>query len=322
MNGIKLEDKIYGEASFENKIFEELLSAPSVKRLKGISQQGIPEEYYNKKGFSRYEHTLGVIIILNKLGATEEEQVAGLLHDVSHTAFSHVIDWIFGDPNVESLQDENLLKFITDSEINEVLNKYNLSAKKLSELEDYELLDKEIPNLCADRLDYSLRHFPLSTAREIFEDLSVENNNIFFKSEELAKVYGNLFLDLQVKNWGSVDNTLRYYLLSEILKYALEKDIINESDMWQDDQYVLKLLKNADDEKISKGLKLLKSKHFEDIKTSSTLKIKKKFRYVDPSVLKSGNLVALSKIDSDFARRVDNEKSKNALGVEIPKIDI
>lgn len=43
----------------------------------------------------RYDHSVGVMLLIRMLGGTLEEQIAGLLHDVSHTAFSHVADYVF-----------------------------------------------------------------------------------------------------------------------------------------------------------------------------------------------------------------------------------
>ncbi len=34
------------------------------------------------------------MMLVNRLGGSLEEQIAALLHDVSHTAFSHVIDYV------------------------------------------------------------------------------------------------------------------------------------------------------------------------------------------------------------------------------------
>lgn len=68
-----------------------------MQRLKGISQFRIPDKYYFKDNYSRFEHSIGVMVLLGKLGASQEEQIAGLLHDVSHKAFSHVYDWVVVD---------------------------------------------------------------------------------------------------------------------------------------------------------------------------------------------------------------------------------
>jgi len=50
---------------------------------------------------TRFDHSVGVMLLIRKLGAGSspasallKEQVAALLHDVSHTAFSHVIDYV------------------------------------------------------------------------------------------------------------------------------------------------------------------------------------------------------------------------------------
>ena len=44
---------------------------------------------------TRFEHSLGVFALLRRLRAPRREQVAGLLHDISHTAFSHAVDFVF-----------------------------------------------------------------------------------------------------------------------------------------------------------------------------------------------------------------------------------
>ena len=102
---MEIKDDIYISHRIEDKSLVSLINSSSVQRLKDISQLGIPDEYSHRKGFSRYEHSLGVLILLKNLGASLEEQVAGLLHDVSHTPFSHVMDWVIGDPSKEDYQD-------------------------------------------------------------------------------------------------------------------------------------------------------------------------------------------------------------------------
>lgn len=89
---MNIADPIYGKMRIQKPVLIELLSAPSVIRLKNISQFGIPDQYYHLKNYSRFEHSVGVMILLRKLGASVEEQAAGLLHDVSVSAFSHIIN--------------------------------------------------------------------------------------------------------------------------------------------------------------------------------------------------------------------------------------
>lgn len=70
-------------------------------------------------------------ILLNRLGASEEEQVAGLLHDISHTAFSHLIDWVIGDSSKEDYQDKRHLSVLLENEIAQILSNYGYSSKNI-----------------------------------------------------------------------------------------------------------------------------------------------------------------------------------------------
>ena len=100
-----IQDRIYGNTNIDEPILTDLISSAAIQRLKGISQYGIPQKYYSFPGFSRFEHSLGTMLLLKKLGAGTLEQIAGLLHDVNHTAFSHLTDWVWGDRLVEDRQD-------------------------------------------------------------------------------------------------------------------------------------------------------------------------------------------------------------------------
>ncbi len=87
-----INDAIYGKYKINEPVLVELIKSRPMQRLKKIAQLGIPDRFYHIRGFSRFEHSLGVMLLLRKLNASLEEQAAGLLHDVSHTAFSHVVD--------------------------------------------------------------------------------------------------------------------------------------------------------------------------------------------------------------------------------------
>lgn len=89
-----ISDKIYGEFELE-KVLEDLIVSKPVQRLKGIHQGGASYLVNEKWNETRFDHSVGVMLLIKKLGGSIEEQIAGLLHDVSHTAFSHVVDFVF-----------------------------------------------------------------------------------------------------------------------------------------------------------------------------------------------------------------------------------
>jgi len=92
---MQIHDRVYGEVQIDNPVLIELMHSAPLQRLKRINQAGVAQYVLPRKNITRYEHCVGVMILLKRLGASLEEQIAGLLHDVPHTAFSHVIDFVF-----------------------------------------------------------------------------------------------------------------------------------------------------------------------------------------------------------------------------------
>ena len=161
-------DIIFGEFRIEEPVILELINSKSLQRLKGINQAGyLPSLYglkiknlpFLEKEYNRFTHSLGVYLLLLKFGAPLEEQVAGLIHDVSHSAFSHIIDYVLeeGSETEHSYQDNVFVNFVRKSEIPQILEKYNLDLEYILDENNFPLKERELPDLCADRLEYSLR---------------------------------------------------------------------------------------------------------------------------------------------------------------------
>ena len=58
---MNIHDRIYGEFKITEPVLTELIESPAIQRLKGIHQFGMPQRYYPYPGFSRYEHSVGVM---------------------------------------------------------------------------------------------------------------------------------------------------------------------------------------------------------------------------------------------------------------------
>ena len=76
------------------RAFLGLIATPTFQRLRGVRQAGPSAIAFAFKDVTRFEHSLGVHLLLGRLGADLKQQVAGLLHDISHTAFSHAVDFL------------------------------------------------------------------------------------------------------------------------------------------------------------------------------------------------------------------------------------
>jgi hypothetical protein len=315
-----IKDKIYGSHLITEPVLIDLLKAKSVLRLKKISQFGIPDEYYPIKNFSRYDHSLGVMILIKALGGSTEEQVAGLLHDISHSAFSHVIDWVVSETYNESLdetyQDNQHKDLVTSGEIKVILQKHHYHPERIADYHNFKLLERDIPNLCADRVDYALREFPVNLAKSLFKNLVNFNNKIVFADEKSALTFATNFLKLQNEHWGGFEAVSRFKLFSGVLKLAILEGTIKFSDFLKDDQYVIRKLLKTKNPEILAVLEILKNKK---LPTSSKSEIiHKKFRYTDPEFQNKGKVQNLSLVNLKFKKFLEKQRTANQKGIKVP----
>lgn len=120
-------DEVYGKEEIREPLLLDILSSDAMQRARGISQHGITALIGITPPFSRFDHSLGTMILVRRLGADIHEQVAALLHDISHTAFSHVVDYVFDDHNGQNYHEEQMEEFVANTDIPEMLERYGLN---------------------------------------------------------------------------------------------------------------------------------------------------------------------------------------------------
>ena len=245
----------------------ELINSKAIQRLKHVDQAGYPLTCYNPLGLpvseikhNRFEHSLGVCYLLKRFGASLEEQVAGLIHDVSHATFSHCIDYVLdaGSEKEQNHQDNIFNDFVKKSEIPEIFEKHGIDLSYILEKENFPLLEKSLPDLCADRIDYSLRTaiiFQETTKEELnyfLGNLMVAENRWVFKDFESAKKYAELFLKMNTFYFAGIHSAVMFRTVGDTLRYALEKGYISEGDLYATDEEVLdKIRQNLNDERLN-----------------------------------------------------------------------
>ncbi len=313
-NSVTINDSVYGEFQVHSPVLIELIKSPSVQRLKGISQFGLPDKYYHLHGYSRFEHSIGVMRLLQILGAGVEEQVAGLLHDVSHAAFSHVVDWVVGSNTTEDWQDANLARYIAQSELPAILEKHGFDPVRISDHRFFPILEQEMPDLCADRIDYTFREMDPCLARLCLASLSVYQGKVVFTDRGAALKFSEKYLDLQEGHWGGFEAVSRYHLLGELLRYALDSGLVCWDDFWQDDEYILSKLKSASQKRIDFVLSVLEKKDLSRLPISDKAELKK-FRFVDPLVQENYSVQRLSELSASFAKKLDQARLENEKGI-------
>ena len=164
-------------------------------------------------GGTRHEHSLGVYLLLGRLGAGRKERIAGLLHDISHTAFSHAVDFVFASEEQdhhEGLKPE----FLGRPDLSSTLASMDYQADDFFDDSIYPLLEQPLPWLCADRLDYFFRDSLACgvTAPEqvqrLLDHLVVIGTTIAFDDLKTAREATRLFA-LMNRDWvGQPDRSL------------------------------------------------------------------------------------------------------------------
>lgn len=311
---MKYQDRIYGTIEINEPVILDLIESPSIQRMKGVDQHGYFEPYFPGTAYSRFEHSLGVFILLKKFGAPLLEQIAGLIHDVSHTVFSHVADYIYsnGSGEKQNFQDEVFEEFIEKSEIPEILKNYKINYKDILDDSKFPLKEKELPDLCADRIDYFLRELKVTDKanqeeiNEFLDNLTIIDNLWVFKDGGLAKKYAYLFLEINNWFWSGLETAVMFKTTGDLVKYAIEKKILTKDDLFTTDAEVWAKIRPAADEDDNLKLLLDRANNKFNYKSHNEngydLHALCKSRVVDPLFLEDKNLKRVSEIDSEFLK--------------------
>lgn len=298
-----INDRIYGEIKIKDQIIIDLINTPIFQRLKNISQDGAAHFIQPVRNVTRYEHSIGVYYLSCKYQKSMEERVASLLHDLSHTAFSHVIDFVMGDKKHE-YADKKLNEMIINSPIPEIISSYGFDLKKVLNKENYLILDNSLPDISIDRLDYFLRDgymmgfLPIFLINEFIKNLEEKDNTLFFRDKRLASTFAILFMNFSRLIWLDPSSHGSYFLLSNALKISLEKGEISENDFFSDENTLFTKLLTSKNNQV-KGLlaRLKENKEFVYAeKSQAEFFGPNKPRFVNPLVMVDDKLERVSKL--------------------------
>lgn len=305
------QDKIYGKIKIEEPVIIKLIKSPALRRLKGIYQMGYKDVWFPKASHTRFEHSMGVFILLKKFGASLDEQLSGLIHDVSHTVFCHIGDYIFdsGSQKFHTFQDDIHKEFVLDTEIPKILQKYRFNINFILEEKNFPLKEKILPDLCADRIDYFLRdafifkELSKGKINNILNDFEIINNNWVFKNLKAARIFAKKFKKMNNLHWSGIKAALMFGTIAEAVKYGLKRKYLKKEDMFATDKIVLKKLNkfSKKDSELNLFFKRAQKKIAWELNVKDyDLHIFIKSRAIDP-LIKINNLVKrLSEIDKKW----------------------
>jgi HD superfamily phosphohydrolase len=171
-----IRDPLYGFITI-NEMELDVISAPEVQRLRRVAHLGLSDAVYPSATHSRFEHSLGVMHLAGELakslGLPEDTRqaykIAGLLHDVGHSPFSHALENVIEERLgfEHERQSERIIRELEDL--------YAPDAEFVIDIihgnSDYDIVAGDID---ADRLDYLQR----DSLRTGFQNSSVDVRTI------------------------------------------------------------------------------------------------------------------------------------------------
>lgn len=137
---MKFVDSIYSCSPINEPVLIDLLQTRAMQRLQGVYQHGVTAILGITQPVTRYEHSLGVWHLVKRFGGSLEEQITALIHDVSHSVFSHVIDYLADGRQITNFHDEYKEFYVAGTELPEVLGRYG-ELKKIS-IESFSILKR------------------------------------------------------------------------------------------------------------------------------------------------------------------------------------
>lgn len=160
MNSKIIRDPIHKDIEL-TEVEVKILDTPQMQRLRRIKQNGLAYIVYPAMNATRFEHSLGVMHLAAKVANhlnlskedTQDLRLAGLLHDIGHLPFSHLL-------KIKNFShEENSARIIKNTEIADILNFYGIESDKIIDLilgkgEYGKIISSDID---VDKMDYLIR---------------------------------------------------------------------------------------------------------------------------------------------------------------------
>ncbi len=316
---MEITDRIYGSVRLDEPVLWAIIQSQAMQRLGGVLQHGITGLIGITRDTSRLEHCLGAMILVRKLDASLDEQIAAVLHDVSHTAFSHVIDYVFGSHESQGYHEEKKESYLAQTDIPALLAQYGYDWHTFLHEEDFSLLEQPSPALCADRLDYFLRDafdLGLASAEQIqvgLKHLVVQEGKIVVDNLEAALWFGRTYMAADQASWANFREVGLYELAARVIRTGLQQGILTEADLWTTDREAWGKLCASNDPELHRLIEPV-SKHTRFVwdAENPTFRVSTKLRTIDPGVWLDHTLQPLSSLDENFARERQDYLTLNA----------
>ncbi len=322
------DDPIYGPQPIAEPVLLDLLASGALGRLKGVLQHGVTALLGITRPITRYEHSVGVMLLARRVGAGLREQVAALLHDVSHTAFSHVIDHVYHDQGTQSYHERRKAWWVARTDAPAVLARHGLDWRDFLDDEPFPLLEQPLPRLCADRLDYFLRDGSAlgvvtpADVRAALGHLVVADGRMAVDDVGVARMLGERFMAADDASWSNPHELVLYELAARAIRAALDRGVLTDEDLWGTDAALWEHLRRCADAEVTRWVRLteVRPTFVTDLETP-TIRIRPKVRAIDPDVTTPAGLRPVSAMDAEYRARREAYVRRKAEGLSVRLLD-
>lgn len=308
------------------------ISLPIMQRLNGVGLlcgTDWTPLFNNQFYYSRLDHSIGVALIIWNFTHDKKQTLAGLFHDVSSPAFSHVSDFRCGDAlTQESTEKLNGRMVSEDQMLIDMLKGEGFYAYEVRDYHKFPIADNAMPGLSADRLEYMYpsgasldARWSLSEIQENYSQIAVLTNErgekeLGFMNESAALKYMKKFIDISMLLQHNEDK-VAMQLMADVLTRAIYCGFLDEKDLYTfSEQDIIKLFQeqayaNIDEEfnklffTFRKMRKVEHTEHPLDDSYCVSLDVKK--RYVDPLVcgVNGSKAIRVSRICREAKNYID-----------------
>ncbi len=247
------------------------LTAPELQRLDGISSTcGLQHTslYQFDDDCTTFGHSLGVALIIWNFTHDKKQTLAGLFHDIATPVFKHSIDYLNGDAATQESTEARTEQIIRSSKtIMKHLKRDGILPSEVSDYHLYPIADNDLPNLSADRLEYTLSNgyflyhiWTLSDIKNFYQDITILKNEsdtieLGFQTPGIATDFTTRNLTLSAIYHGEKSRANMQFL-ADIVKSMIIAGYLTSDDLYvMSDREVVDWILSCGDRTLSEAFR-------------------------------------------------------------------
>ena len=301
------------------------INTPEMQRLSDIGMHcgceyaDFPLYRKVKCHYTRLTHSIGVAHIVWNFTKDRKQTIAALLHDIATPVFAHTIDFLNDDHiTQESTEDYTSLVIQNSEETVALLENYGIAIDDVNDYSKYPVAENDMPQLSADRLEYTLGNAYIVHNADLYEIESIYNDLFVVKNEnhfdELC--FGSInaakrFVEISLRNsywFVSDEDRFAMQYLADMIKEAIQIYALSPDDLMTTERSVIEKLKKHPDMSSAWGdFTKISMVSVADKKMPGKycVNIPAKKRYINPLVQTGNSIERIADIDEMSKARID-----------------